>query len=797
MIRGSRFRTGAVRFAAATALAALLAAPAIPRVTHAQELASGEAISGAPAVPVAVAPADGAVFASWSETPPFSWTPSEGATDYQVVINDGERTGPWVGREKWEPGDLGEGTFTWQVMARSQGGTSDLSAPSTFTVSADAAQAPTVAGDGAAAGADAPPRSRSRADGAADTTGEADPAAEAPIADDPAPDAVAVTAAGPTLALDAAAPLTVGEPITLSGGGFTPGENVIVRWLGDQGPVKGTATAAEDGSFTFGLDVPETPIGDRPVVAIGESDGKQAVAWYVIAPAFTITPAEAGPGDTVTLTLLGYGPSEPWEVRWGGDAVSAWQSGETDANGTARLEAFIPEGSAGPHTLVGRGLSSGAALDATLTLIDPAPASAGVTESPAGDAVAADAPAAPEPASEPVVQGTMTEGEIVAPPASVVETTSDPAAAPEPSGRQPKPEQGQDPAREREPNPNQQAREENQVAIANQMREQFGLPPIPPEQASAGAESAGAVAEEVSVDATMNGYLEPDAALGDVPSDVDSTEASAVEGELAVGQDASLARYTDSGQVPIPSAVYELLPNPDALGAVERTPQDRRDQRADQRAREQDRRDRDRSENGSQGDGHDGAPVAPDHAGEPSAAAPETAHDPALPTPAPGTRLSFIPASDTSTGADAPDDPQPEIQVAVLPIGGPDSAAAFLTFDISGIGGGDIASATLTVTGAIGFWGPVSVTAIPGYWVDEGSLTWNTAPGGEIAATGANGSPSGYPELPADGVVSADVTGVVSGDGLITFVLRGTPDVGQAIGSRESGIPAVLEIVTK
>jgi hypothetical protein len=83
--------------------------------------------------------------------------------------------------------------------------------------------------------------------------------------------------------------------------------------------------------------------------------------------------------------------------------------------------------------------------------------------------------------------------------------------------------------------------------------------------------------------------------------------------------------------------------------------------------------------------------------------------------------------------------------------------------------------------------------ALPGTWVDEAGLTSGTAPGGDWPATDAGGGQAAAPIWP-DSEAVFDVSGTVTGDGVVTFVVRGTPDAGQAVGSRESGIPARLEV---
>jgi len=134
------------------------------------------------------------------------------------------------------------------------------------------------------------------------------------------------------------------------------------------------------------------------------------------------------------------------------------------------------------------------------------------------------------------------------------------------------------------------------------------------------------------------------------------------------------------------------------------------------------------------------------------------------------------------------------MQVSVLPVGGPDGAVAYLTFQVEGLAPGSLVSARLVLVGAIGFGGPLSVGALPGVWVDEAGLTSGTAPGGDWPAIGAGGAQAAATPIWLGSEAVFDVSGTVTADGAVTFVVRGTPDAGQALGSRESGIPARLEV---
>jgi hypothetical protein len=138
-------------------------------------------------------------------------------------------------------------------------------------------------------------------------------------------------------------------------------------------------------------------------------------------------------------------------------------------------------------------------------------------------------------------------------------------------------------------------------------------------------------------------------------------------------------------------------------------------------------------------------------------------------------------SADTSvTASGAPADP------ALLAVGGPDEAVAVLSFDVNGIESGTVVSATLVLTGAIS--GPAgNVNVLPGLWVDENVASWSTV---------QNGSGVGQIDWLVERTeIPIDVTGVVTGDGVVTFVVTGSPEGVAAITSREGGAPAYLVLI--
>jgi hypothetical protein len=155
------------------------------------------------------------------------------------------------------------------------------------------------------------------------------------------------------------------------------------------------------------------------------------------------------------------------------------------------------------------------------------------------------------------------------------------------------------------------------------------------------------------------------------------------------------------------------------------------------------------------------------------------------------TEVAFDAVSDTTVFTTAPNAPQSPESAGLLAIGGPDGAVTLISFDITGIGEGTILSALLTFTGAGTAGAPGgSVGVIYDYVVPDG-LTANSVPDGG-SALNVHGVPSWFEAVEPNGLSAVDVTGSVSGDGTITFVLPGQPEATGSIYAMESGIPPQL-----
>jgi hypothetical protein len=100
-----------------------------------------------------------------------------------------------------------------------------------------------------------------------------------------------------------------GDMVTLSGGGFAPGETVNLLYSAEIGKaLPATATADPTGSFVVTGQAGPAPWGDGSVTALGQSSGKLGVADVMINPRLILEPNTGSVGDTITATGEGFIP---------------------------------------------------------------------------------------------------------------------------------------------------------------------------------------------------------------------------------------------------------------------------------------------------------------------------------------------------------------------------------------------------------------------------------------------------------------------------------------------------------
>jgi len=155
------------------------------------------------------------------------------------------------------------------------------------------------------------------------------------------------------------------------------------------------------------------------------------------------------------------------------------------------------------------------------------------------------------------------------------------------------------------------------------------------------------------------------------------------------------------------------------------------------------------------------------------------------------TEVTFDAVSDTTVFTSSPNAPQLTESAGLLAMGGPQGAVTLISFDVTGIGEGTVLSALLTFTGAGDEGAPGGGVGVIYDYVARDGLTANDVPDGG-SALNVHGVPSWFEAVEPGGLSAVDVTGSVSGNGKITFVLPGQPESTGLIDATESGIPPQL-----
>lgn len=152
---------------------------------------------------------------------------------------------------------------------------------------------------------------------------------------------------------------------------------------------------------------------------------------------------------------------------------------------------------------------------------------------------------------------------------------------------------------------------------------------------------------------------------------------------------------------------------------------------------------------------------------------------------------TFTAIADTTVFLSSPNSPQTEESIASLAMGGPSDAVALISFSVEGLGDAVVLGARLSFQGAGLDGGPGGSVGVIYDYVTADGATANDIPSYENALN-VHGAPAWFERVEPAGITQVDVTGSISGDGTLTFVLPGQPEQMAAIYSLESGVPAQL-----
>ncbi len=282
--------------------------------------------------PVLQSPPTGTSYRTYNPRPTLTWSPVSGASEYQVVVNDGTMTSPWLTGTVWTMPVLTNGQYAWQVRARSSSGVGPLSPKWVIWV---------------------------------DTTGATPPPTAPPSG---------------SLALSSS-PYSgqVGSSFSVIGSGFGAGETVRIYLDSASTSPIAAIGAQSTGSFAATVTLPNTTTGSHSFVARGMSTGRIRSSGLTVTPSLERTPYSGTPGTAVTVTVKGFGAYETVRLNWESSSGLYLGAASTNGVGTASATIRIPQGSEGWHDYVGTGSKTGARGYGAIKITTPPSPGGGTT----------------------------------------------------------------------------------------------------------------------------------------------------------------------------------------------------------------------------------------------------------------------------------------------------------------------------------------------------------------------------------------------------------------------------------
>ena len=184
-----------------------------------------------------------------------------------------------------------------------------------------------------------------------------------------------VVAPGPVLSVDPGE-AQASDEVTVTGSGYTPDSTVDLEIVSDLGVLytAGDILTDADGGFEYVVTLPGDSYPTDYVVTGTDAEGLTAQVDLVVLPlepTLTVDPAEAAPGDEVTVTGSGYTPDSTVDLKIVSDLGVLYTAGDipTDADGGFEYVATLPDDSAPTdYVVTGTDYSTDVFAEAPLTV---------------------------------------------------------------------------------------------------------------------------------------------------------------------------------------------------------------------------------------------------------------------------------------------------------------------------------------------------------------------------------------------------------------------------------------------
>ena len=164
---------------------------------------------------------------------------------------------------------------------------------------------------------------------------------------------------------------TVGESITMTGGGFTAGERNIGILFAGEAVVEGIR-ADDRGYWEEPFEVPEMPGGTYTVTAEGDRTLQEDVGdlSFEIKPGIMLSPDEGHVGLNVTAHGRGFAANEDVIVLYDGNEVA---TATTDAEGSFEVVFSVPESRHGGRQVTGEDTEGNLTEQPAIFTVEPDP----------------------------------------------------------------------------------------------------------------------------------------------------------------------------------------------------------------------------------------------------------------------------------------------------------------------------------------------------------------------------------------------------------------------------------------
>jgi len=173
----------------------------------------------------------------------------------------------------------------------------------------------------------------------------------------------------------------VGETVTVTGAGFTPGANANITF--DNTAIVPTVAVETNGTFTTTFAVP-TSYGGNHVIKATDTNNRSDTVSFAILPSITIDPTSGKAGDTIEVSGTGFSASKAITITCdNAQVVAAQMPLNTESNGSFNTSFKVPTIASGAHEVK----ASDGTYTGSASFTSSATFSIGKTEGYVGDEV--------------------------------------------------------------------------------------------------------------------------------------------------------------------------------------------------------------------------------------------------------------------------------------------------------------------------------------------------------------------------------------------------------------------------